>query len=135
MKTRRRNGLPGRRRWRDSRRAAASDQSVGTAVRQPRRRWGYRDGGAVGFGPSLSGRWQGGQGVGGAVGAAQVKVGTRTRRGHDNTFMARRAHGVGAWQPRGDGALMSGPGAERKRLTGGTLRQRFFELKFTLGRK
>jgi hypothetical protein len=37
--------------------------------------------------------------------------------------------GVGTWQPRGDGALMSGPDAERERLTGGTPRQRFFELK------
>jgi hypothetical protein len=51
-KTRRHNGLPGRRwqrrrRRRDHRRAAASDQQVGTATRRPRRRWGCRDDGAV----------------------------------------------------------------------------------------
>jgi hypothetical protein len=34
-----------------------------------------------------------------------------------------------AWQPCRDGALMSGPDAERERLTGVTLWQRFFELK------
>jgi hypothetical protein len=31
----------------------------------------------------------------------------------------------GAWQPRGNGALPRGPGAARRRLTGGARCQRF----------
>jgi hypothetical protein len=61
QRRRRHNGLPGQR-WRrrrrrsDRRRVAASDRSVGTMARRPRRRCGCQDGGAVGFGPALLGR-------------------------------------------------------------------------------
>jgi hypothetical protein len=68
-------------------------------------------------------RWRGGRGIGGAVGAARAAVGTRTRHGPDSAFMVWRARGHRRMQPRGDGALMSGSGAERKRLIGGIPRQ------------
>jgi hypothetical protein len=59
-----------------------------------------------------------------AVGAAQLRPHVRKRL----NGMARA--GVGAWQPRGDGTLTSGPGAEREReVDRWDPRQRFFELK------
>jgi hypothetical protein len=64
---------------------AASDRLVGTATRRPRHRWGCRDGGAAGFE----------RGSDRAVGAARATIGTRTRRGPDSAFMARRARGCG----------------------------------------
>jgi hypothetical protein len=65
---------------------------------------------------------------GGEVAEASVRLsgrrGRRLGRGHGavpTTPLWRGAlAGAGTWQPRGDGTLMSGPDAERKRLTGGT---------------
>jgi hypothetical protein len=50
-------------------------------------------------------------------------------RGPDSAFKARRS--TDAWQPRGDGTLTGGPGAERGRLTGGSPVLVISELKFT----
>jgi hypothetical protein len=44
-------------------------------------------------------------------GAVRTAVGTLAR-GPDSALKAREWHGVGAWQPCGDGELTGGPGAE-----------------------
>jgi hypothetical protein len=43
------------------------------------------------------------------LGQRRDAVGTALLTG---AFMARRGHGAGTWQPRGDGPLTDGPGAE-----------------------
>jgi hypothetical protein len=79
---------------------------------------------------------RGDRGISGAVGTAarrasnEAAIGLsgqrerRSGRGHGAVPTAPLWRGAlvgaGAWQPHGDGALMSGPGAERKRLPGGT---------------
>jgi hypothetical protein len=65
-----------------------------------------------------------GEGIVGSAAASSDSAVRAARLGpHVRKRLNGTAHaGVGAWQPHGDGALTSGPGAERERerLTGGT---------------
>jgi hypothetical protein len=59
------------------------------------------------------------------------RSGCQSGVGSDRDAVGRRlcGTGAGAWQPRGDGMLTGGPGAERERLTSGTPQQRIFMTK------
>jgi hypothetical protein len=63
------------------------------------------------------------------VEAAKAMAHGALGRGAIRTAPLRHGVGTGTWQPCGYGLLMSGPGAERERLIGGTPWQQFSELK------